>query len=435
MTRVEGRHVRERSSANRRVSTVTIDQTVSSGSNLLVVILGAHALTPLDFGLFSLILLIYGFALAPTRAVISVPVLVHPEDADQRPWRVLGSASVLGLWVGAIFMVVGFVLYFTGSPMGVAALLPGPLLALLQLHDVGRYLAIARHTPGRALVLDLTWLVLMIGAYVAVLVLDLVSLSSLILVWGGSGSVAALWIFVHYGFPGRGDISLSWLKERWDFSWRSLVANMSTMGGALIGAVAVAFVSSAVAVAAVRAALLLGRPSATVQMSVSASTAADVARDEGGVRGLRRFQLRAMAISAVVALVNLAILVALPDWAGRIILGNIWPLIEPLMLAVGLAVVVAAAQSGVRAVLLGRRQIQTTMVADIAGAVLTIGSLTVGAVLDDAAGAVWGLVAGQALTVIFWWAAFLRYLRSGDASAATILQQPQLNESGESTRG
>jgi hypothetical protein len=101
---------------------------------------------------------------------------------------------------------------------------------------------------------------------------------------------------------------------------------------------------------------------------------------------------------------------ALPDWAGKALLGNVWPLIEPLMLAVGLTVVGTAAQSGVRAVLLGRRQIKITMVADLAGAAITIGSMAVGAYVGDAPGAVWGLVVGQALTAAFWWGAFLRYL-------------------------
>jgi O-antigen/teichoic acid export membrane protein len=397
-------------SAGRRAGLVTLDQVLSGASNLFVVLLGAHVLTPLDFGVFSVILLTYGFALAPTRAVISVPVLVHPEDADERPWRVLGSASVLGSWVGAIFMVVGALLYLSGSDMGPAALLSGLLLPLLQLHDVGRYLAIARHNPGRALILDLTWLVLMVGAFVVAQAFELLSLVSLVLIWGGSGAAAALWLFVHYRLPSREDISLTWLRERWDFSWRSLVANTSTMGGALFGAVAISFVSSPVAVAAVRAALLLGRPSAMVQMSVASSVAADVARDTTDARGLRKHQLRAMSISGAAALVNLGVLMALPDWAGKALLGNVWPLIEPLMLAVGLTVVGTAAQSGVRAVLLGRRQIKITMVADLAGAAITIGSMAVGAYVGDAPGAVWGLVVGQALTAAFWWGAFLRYL-------------------------
>lgn len=407
-------------SAHRRAGMVTIDQAVSGASNLLVVLLGAHALTPLEFGVFSLILLGCVFALAPTRALIAVPVLVHPEDADEQPWRVLGSATVLGTWVGAAFGVVGALLYLFGSDMAPAVLLSALLLPFLQVHEVGRYLAIARHSPVRALILDVTWLVLMVGAFAALQALDLLSLMSLILIWGGSGAVAALWILVHYRLPGRRDISMRWVRERWDFSWRSLVANTSTMGGALLGAVAISFVSSPVAVAAVRAALLLGRPTNMVQMSVASSVAADVARDTTNARGLRRHQLRAMSISAAAALVNLAVLMTLPDWAGKAVLGNIWPLIEPLLLPVGLAVVATAAQSGVRAVLLGRRQIEITMVADLAGAALTIGSLAVGAYVGDSAGAVWGLVVGQGLTAAFWWGSFLRYLRRNPDNPAPV---------------
>lgn len=399
------------SSATRRLSLITVDQALSSASNLLVLLLAAHALSAIDFGRFGLIMLIYTFALGPTHACVSVPVVIHPEDADHRRWDVLGSALVLSVWGGVLCAGVGGLLFLSHSVMAAPILALGLLLPLLQFQDVGRNFAFARAQPARAITLDTIWLVLMLGAIVGIHVVGQVSLFTFMLAWGGTGGIAGLWMFVQYGPPRRGHMSLAWVRERWPFSWRSLVSELTHSGGALIGAGMITFVSSALGVAAVRAALLLGRPSGALQAAVATSVAADVAREVPDDHGLRRQQRRAMSISTVVALVNLTILILLPGWLGRALLGNVWPVISSLMLAVGLSVVAMAAQSGVRAVLLGRRQMGTTMVVDIIGAVVLIVSVIVGAKLSGATGAVWSLVVGNGVTGLCWWIAFVRYLR------------------------
>ena len=111
-----------------------------------------------------------------------------------------------------------------------------------------------------------------------------------------------------------------------------------------------------------------------------------------------RHQRRVMTIAGSVSVVNLLVLLFLPDIVGRALLGQMWPIVQPLLLAVALRVMAMAALSGVRAVLLGRRQIQTVMVIDIVAAVGTITSLVIGAMLAGAPGAVWGACVGQAPT-------------------------------------
>lgn len=425
------------SSVARRTSLVTVDQAVSSASNLLIVLLAAHALTTADFGRFGLVMLIYTFALGPTRSVVSVPIVVHPEDADHRPWDVLGSAALLSLVGGVVCLGAGGLLLLAGSSMAPSVLVLGAVLPLLQLQDVGRYLAIARSQPGRAIVLDGIWLVLMLAAVTLVLVFAEHSLTWFMLAWGGTGGAAALWLFGQYGLPHRGFLSTRWVRERWSFSWRSLVADTTNSGGVLAGAAFVTYVASPVVVAAVRAALLLTRPSSALQTAVATTTATEVARDKLDDDTLRRHQRRTMAISMCIALANLGVLLVIPDWLGRALLGNVWPLVAPLMLAIGLAPVATATQGGIRAALLGRRQIGATMVVDIVGAFASIGAMIIGAVIAGATGAVWSLVVGQALIALCWWVAYGRYLRglhhsggrhrrvAGDPAPA-LLPQPQL---------
>lgn len=400
-----------RGSAGRRTGLVTIDQALSSGSNVLLLIYVAHVVTPIDFGRFSVVMLVATLAQGLVRSLVSLPVLVHPEDADHRPRAVLGSAVLLAVAFDVVCLLAGALLWWGGSAFAVPTLALAAFLPLLQIHDLGRYLAIARGAPVQAIVLDALWIVLMVAAFVAVHFLAAPTLPLLILGWAGAGGLAALWILVQHGVLTRADLTLAWLRERWDFSWRTLVGNVSANAGALLSGVLMSLVSSPVAVAAVRAAILLGRPGAGVQLAVGASAAADIAREKPDDRGLLRHQRRAMAISALAAAVNLGVLLTLPDVVGRALLGEVWPLIEPLLLPAGLALLALAAQSGVRAALLGRREIRVAMVFDIAGTVVTVGSLVAGAALGDAAGAVWGLVVGQSLTTLLWWGAFLRYLR------------------------
>jgi hypothetical protein len=90
--------------------------------------------------------------------------------------------------------------------------------------------------------------------------------------------------------------------------------------------------------------------------------------------------------------------------------------VEPLLLVVGFHVGVLAAQSGVRAALMGRRQIHAVMIVDITGTVLSIIGLVVGAAIADAQGAMWGGVVGQGITAVIWWVVLVRHLAHYEAA-------------------
>jgi O-antigen/teichoic acid export membrane protein len=390
---------------------VTFDQGISSASNLLVLIWIAHALSPADFGRFSLVFFVWVFTQnGLVRSLVSSTVMVHPEDADERPRSVLGAATLLSLAVGIFCMVAGAGIWWAGSDVGPPLLLVGALMPLLGVQDVGRYIGIAESKPGRAVVLDTIWLVLLVGAFVGVDVAGHATLMWLVAAWAGSGAVSGAWVFAQHGIPRARELSLDWLRHRWHFSWRSLVASSSSAAVALVGSSLMAIVSGPVAVAAVRAALLLERPSTTVQTAVATSAATDIARERSDNAGLLRHQRRTMVASIAVAVINMAILLVIPDSVGKLLLGRVWDIVQPLLLVVGFHVGAIAAQSGVRAALMGRRQIQSVMVVDITGTVLSIIGLVVGAGIADAEGAMWGGVIGQTITAAIWWVVLVRHL-------------------------
>jgi O-antigen/teichoic acid export membrane protein len=400
-----------RGGAGRRAGLVTFDQGISSASNLLMLIWVAHALSAADFGRFSLVFFVWVFTQnGVVRSLVSSTVMVHPEDADERPRSVLGAAVLLSLAVGALCAVLGGGLWWAGSNIGPPLLLVGVLMPLLGVQDAGRFIAIAESKAGRAVVLDSIWLGLMLAAFVAVEVSHGATLMWLVAAWAGTGALSGMWVFVQHGIPRARELSLDWLRERWHFSWRSLVASSSSAAVALIGSSLMAIVSGPLAVAGVRAALLLERPSTTVQTAVATSAATDIAREKSDNAGLLRHQRRTMTASILVALLNLGVLLVIPDSVGKLLLGNVWKIVEPLLLVVGFHVGVLAAQSGVRAALMGRRQIHSVMIVDITGTVLSIVGLVIGAALADAQGAMWGGVVGQGITAVIWWSVLLRHL-------------------------
>ena len=101
----------------------------------------------------------------------------------------------------------------------------------------------------------------------------------------------------------------------------------------------------------------------------------------------------------MVAVLNFGVLFLIPDALGELVLGDVWYLVTPLLLVIGLRVLVMAGQCGVRAALMGRRQISQVMKVDIAGTVLSIVGFVIGAALGDAEGAYWGSLVGLTLTV------------------------------------
>jgi O-antigen/teichoic acid export membrane protein len=391
--------------ANRRLSIVTIDQVLSSVSNVGALIWVAHALDPGDFGRFSLIVMIYTVALVSSRSLISTTAVVHPEEADHHTRRILASTMMTGFVGGALCVVGGLLLRLEGNVFAGPVLALAVALPFMMLQDVGRYLAIARQEPGRAIVLDALWIVLMAGAFVALSQLGGSTLTWLVFAWAGAGAVAGLWVFAQYGTPAPG--GFEWLREHWSFSWRSLVSGVSSSGIVLLMSALMTLFSSALAVAAFRAATLLSAPSTAIQLAVTTSAAADIAREQESESAMWHHVRRAMTIAFAVGAMNLVVLVFLPDWLGQAVLGESWFLVEPLMLPITLKVLLMAGQSGLRAALIGRRRITAVMVTDIVSMALIGICMVTGAALADAEGALWAMAVATVFSTGCWWIAMV----------------------------
>lgn len=412
----------QKESAGRRLSIVTVDQAIAGASNVLIAVLAARTLGVAEFGLFGIVFIAYVTAQGAVRALVCEPLLVHPVEAEERPGDSIGTATLLGLGVGALVALSALAAWPWYADLGQALVVLACCLPLLVLQDLGRYLGFATHRPAFALVLDVVWLVLVIGGVVALLLLEEADLVWFIVAWAGSGAAAGLLVLVRYGFRTLRP-SLAWLRETWGFSWRYLLSFTAMQGAALATSVGVAAVAGARDLGAVRGAILLTRPVGLVQIASVAAGTAEVSRLTPGSAEVRRLVNRTTALTTGLALANMVVLLWLPDSLGRLVLGETWEPTERLLLPATVQILMLGLICGTRAGLAGMRAVHKTVRIDIVSAVLVSAATVIGAVVNGALGAYWSLTIGQACVAVIWWTVYLHHNRQlgrvGTVSAAS----------------
>jgi O-antigen/teichoic acid export membrane protein len=407
--------------AGRRLSLVTVDQALSSGSNLVVTVLAAHTLPVSTFGVFAIVFLTYVTAQGLVRALIGEPLLVHPIEVRERTTEVVGT----GVWAGALAALVCAALagllrlldVGAAPAFGVLAL----CLPLLFVQDLGRYLAFTLHRPARALVLDGAWLALVVATTAALLLADVHGLTPFVAAWAGSGALAGSIVLVQYRVRGARR-STAWLRQTWTFSWRYALSYASMQSAALGVSLALIAVADAEALAAVRGAWLLLGIYVQLQAAAMAAGVAEVSRIARWGWGVDRHVRRTTGLTTGVALVNAAVLLVLPDALGRVALGDTWAVAEPLLVPAGVVMVTLGLVSGVRSALLGLRLVRVTFAVDVSTTAVTFGATVVGAVVDAAYGAFWFLAVSQAAAAATWWTVFVR-LRARAGAEVVVSEQ------------
>jgi O-antigen/teichoic acid export membrane protein len=407
-------------SVRRQLSVITIDQAIAGGSNVLIALIAARLLSAASFGLFALVFLTYMVAQGVSRALVCDPVLVHPLEAEGRKREVLGTGCLMGIGLGGAVVLVGAGVSALNSSLGLALVALGAFLPLLVLQDLGRYLGFATQRPSLALTLDGSWLVFLCVAAVPLFLTDTKSLAWLIAAWAGSGACAGLiTLFQH-----RGGLRLGfgWLRYTWGFSWRNLLSYTSQQGGLLAAASAVGAIAGARALGGLQGATLLLRPSATVQIAITAGTMGHVARAQGEKSTIRRLVRHASLLTTTAAALNMIVVLVLPDGVGHALLGDSWEVAQPLLLAAGLQFVFLSVMAGPRAGLLGERAIRKVLVIDIVMTVLVVAASISGAEINGALGALWGITIVQGLIAVVMWMTFLAHTPRPDAEDDEVIE-------------
>lgn len=406
-------------SSRRRLGVTTIDQAISGGSNVLMTVLAARLLDVESFGLFFIVFLSYGVIVGGARALVGDPLLVHSTETEERAGDAIGAGSLVGLAFGAVTVLGGFVAHVWDTRLGDALIALGVCVPLLVLQDLGRYLGMATRRPALALVLDVTWLVVMLAGMSALVLTDSRSLWQLIAVWAGAGAIAGLIVFWQHRAT-RIKMSLDWLRETWHVSWRYLVSYSSAQGTVLITGILLTAIAGAKAMGAVQGALLMQRPFTLFVIAAMATGVVDVSRSTGGRDAVYRIALKMTFLTTLAAIVTGVIPFLLPDSVGQEILGASWEPAQTLFLAAAAQTLMMGLLTGARSGLLGQRAVSLAVRIDVLKTTLIVVCTVIGALAGGAVGAMWAVAIGHGIGAIIWWAAFRFHTNSRTDFAADV---------------
>jgi hypothetical protein len=226
-----------------------------------------------------------------------------------------------------------------------------------------------------------------------------------VLVWGASANVAAATgPFQARVIPRLLD-ARTWVMRHRDLSFRYLAENTAFSGAAQLRITFLGVISGLAAVGSVQAAWVLMGPFLAALMGISLVTVPEAARLlKQSPRKLKLFCLAIGGGMAFAALVwGIVLQIALPLGIGHIVLRSLWRLTYPLVLPVTIWVMATCltvgAGAGLRALGASRRSLRAMVISSVTLVVASV----LGAVADDAIGAVRGMAIAGVIAVVAWW--------------------------------
>jgi O-antigen/teichoic acid export membrane protein len=397
------------------------DQALSSLTNFALGILVARSVSTEALGAFGLALVTYWTALGVGRAISSQPLVIRYTAVDPAEWRrgtaaATGTMVTVGLVAGLISIVIG---RLVGGALGDAFLALGVSLPGLLLQDCWRFAFLADGRGRSAFMNDLVWTVVMIPAIVVVIAEGGGGILWLMLAWGGSATLAALFGIRQSGVvPAPARVGW-WLRLQRDLASRYAGEAAINMGSRQVSAFLVATIGGLIVTGTLRAGDILLSPLNVVFQGVHLIGVPE------GVRALghspRRLIIFALTLSTLMAVFVLAwgvALVLLPAGLGQALLGQAWApaqtVVVPLVISLALGGVATGATIGLRALAAAERSLWVTTVGSLSG----LAGVVIGVSVGGAAGVAWAIVIVSALNVGIWWWQFERALRDHRSTSA-----------------
>lgn len=381
------------------------DQAVSSLTNFAVGIYVARSLGAAAFGVFTLAWVTYGVVLNVSRGLATDPLVVRFSGVPTASWqaavrRTSGTALMVGLAAGTVCFLGGAAV---GGPVGAAFVALGLVLPALLLQDSWRFAFFAAGQGRKAFTNDVVWAVALVPAMIVAA--DRGSVFGFVLAWGLSGAAAAGYGSLQTRLVPKLAGVRAWLREQRDLGSRYLVENVSNSGAAQLRMYGLGAIAGLADIGAVRGAELLLGPFIAVLMGLSLVAVPEAARVLR--RSPRRLPLFCLLLGGGQAAGGLtwglALLLLLPDAAGRFVLGAVWEpasaLILPTTLAVMGAGLVTGAAAGLRALGAARRSLRAQL---FSSAAFVTGGL-VGAAAAGALGSSWGVAIATLCGAAMWW--------------------------------
>jgi O-antigen/teichoic acid export membrane protein len=392
------------------------DQMLSSATNFTLGVLVARAVTPHDFGAFSLVFAIFTLSLGATRAGVGEPLIVRFSSVPVNRWREgtrlsTGTALMIGCGVG-LGCVVTAALYRGGTFSIVLAILGVSLPALL-IQDTVRYSLFAGGRGGAAFLNDLAWAIAMFGAIGLLMHAGLHSVGWLTLAWAGSGMLAASLGLFQLGVVPSGLLgAIRWVRWESDLAPRFLAEFAVTVGASNLILFGVGGLAGLAQLGQLRAGQIALGPLNVMFLGAGMATVPEGVRllQESTAR-LRQASLWiSLMLGACVCLWG-ALVLALPARVGELFLGANWEGARSLVLPLSIGALgyglSFGPMTGLRSLAAAKRSLRARSLDSLSSVVFVLAGASLGGALGAAQG---GAIAG-CLRIPNWWWHFTKALR------------------------
>jgi O-antigen/teichoic acid export membrane protein len=417
--------------ARRRVVLGLVDQALSSVTNFGATIVAAKEMPPTQVGHYTITNVTYVLIVVLARGAFSEPVLVRFSatrgvSALAEIRAVAGIVLLAGILLGAVIA--------TGGGLALTPGLRGPFLVLaallpaLLLQDFLRFVAFTLGTPAKAVAMDVTWLVLQLGAVLLVKFRFEWTETTAVLTWLVPGAVSVLvgvWLLRVVPRP-RGGIV--WLRAQGTMGIRFAADGLIAQGAGQLVAITLSVVASAAQVAYYGVARTVFGPLVLFFAGVRFIVVPELIQLRD--RDSRSFMR--LAVGWSLGLVVAAVVWGLVAWAvpldiGRYFFGASWRGAHRLLIPTLLITAAGAAGTGAFAGIRAYADAKGGLVARVlsGGANLVAGSI--GAVVGGAMGASVGMAIVGAPGAATWWWQFGRSRRAG-APATPAVVPPHVDE-------
>jgi O-antigen/teichoic acid export membrane protein len=400
----------------RRLGWGFADQALSSLTNFVFSLLVARTLAERGLGAFALIFGSYTFLLGLGRSLTSEPLVVRHSASSPIAWSAAvraagGAAIVTGMLGGIACLGLGLTL---GGELGAGFIALAVTLPGLLLQDAWRFSMVAGSRARSAFVNDLIWAIALIPLVGVVLLSGRASTFWLTLAWGGAGTVAAVAGSLQSRAMPRAREARAWILRNWEL-WRCFGSESLISSGTQLTIVyAIGWLAGLTGMGVIQAAGLLLGPVNVLLLATGLVALPELVRLAG--RSRRLVRLASCAVTLLLAasvLITGAVLLALPDAIGNALLDATWEparevLVPLIVMAAGTAVTTGS-QLGLRAVAAARR----SLLANSLSSVILVISTAIGASVDGAVGAAWGLAVGRWLGSCVWWINLVGAVRKG----------------------
>jgi hypothetical protein len=199
-----------------RTAGAVVDQVLSSGAQLLLLVLVARRADATTFGALSVALIVHGFLLGVMRAAIGEVVLLRcrAQPSARRGEACLGLFLALLAGAGAAVGLLA-VSVVVGGEVGHFLLLVALAAPLVYPQDLIRYVAYGAERLGQAILVDGVWLGLQVAVSAVLLAYGEATPTRLVLAWvAGAGAAAVVGVRVQRLRPLPVGLRAWWTDER-----------------------------------------------------------------------------------------------------------------------------------------------------------------------------------------------------------------------------